>query len=354
MVVRGGQNGLAYFLQSGAARILARGSHKEILVEAPIIDMRDVYLSFSDSVGVRDLTISVAPGTIFGLIGPSGSGKTTCVRLMTGIYRPDSGDIRVLGHEPYRFGSRQRERIGYLPQQFVLYQNLTVWENLNFAASLYGMGYLSRRKHLLAALDFVELSNARSRLGGQLSGGMQRRLSLACALVHQPSLIFADEPTAGIDPVLRDKFWRSFRDLRDAGRTLVITTQYVGEAAYCDLVGVMADGQLIHVDTPAGLRRTALGGEVIRLLVDDAQRYAARDRVQSLPFVRDVRRSREAPGEIYIYVDHASEALPAIFAALREEPEIAIRSAEEYQPPFDDLFVALMQGAGRRQTENAL
>jgi ABC-2 type transport system ATP-binding protein len=323
-------------------------------VDAPIIDLHDVCISFKGSVGVRDLTISVTPGTIFGLIGPSGSGKTTCVRLMTGIYRPDSGDIRVLGREPYRFSARQRERIGYLPQQFVLYQNLTVWENLNFAASLYGMGYLSRRKRLRDVLDFVELGDVRQRLGGQLSGGMQRRLSLACALIHQPDLIFADEPTAGIDPLLRDKFWHSFRDLRDAGRTLVITTQYVGEAAYCDFVGVMADGQLIHLDTPAGLRRTALGGEVIRLLVDEAQRYAARDRIQSLPCVRDVRRSRETPGELYAYVDHAAEALPEIFAALRAEPEIALRSAEEYQPPFDDLFVALMQGAGRHYTESVL
>jgi ABC-2 type transport system ATP-binding protein len=309
--------------------------------------MRDVTLSFGEAVGVRDLNFQVAPGTIFGLIGPSGSGKTTTVRLMTGIYRPDSGDLRVLGRAPYRFSPRQRERIGYLPQQFVLYPNLTVWENLNFAASLYGMGYFSRRGRLREVLDFVELTDAGGRLGRQLSGGMQRRLSLACALVHEPSLIFADEPTAGIDPVLRGKFWHFFRELRDTGRTLVITTQYVGEAAYCDLVGVMAEGRLIHIDTPAGLRRTALGGEVIRLLVDEPLRYAARDRLQAQPFVTDVRRSRETPGELYAYVESAAEALPAIFAAMREEPEITVRSAEEYHPPFDDLFIALMERAGK-------
>lgn len=308
----------------------------------PIIDLHNVGLSFGESAGVADLSFYVEPGTIFGLIGPSGCGKTTTIRLMTGIYRPDSGDLQVLGRSPYRFGAGQRERIGYLPQQFVLYPNLTAWENLNFAASLYGMGWFSRRRRLEQALAFVELGDARHRLGRQLSGGMQRRLSLACALIHEPDLIFADEPTAGIDPLLRDKFWRSFRDLRDAGRTLLITTQYVGEAAYCDMVGVMDEGRLIHIDTPAGLRRTALGGEVIRLIVDAERRYDARDRLQTMPVVHDVRRSHEAPDAIYAYVERAAEALPAIFAAMREEPEITVHSAEEYQPPFDDVFVALL------------
>jgi ABC-2 type transport system ATP-binding protein len=310
-----------------------------------LIDMRAVNLSFGAQVGVANLNLQVAPGTILGLIGPSGSGKTSSVRLMTGVYQPDSGTISVFGRQPHRFSPRQRQRIGYLPQNFVLYPNLTVWENLGFTASLYGLGYFGRRRRMEEVLDFVELGDVAGRLGGKLSGGMQRRLSLACALVHQPDLIFADEPTAGIDPVLRGKFWRSFRELRDAGRTLVVTTQYVGEAAYCDLVGVMNAGRLIHLDTPEGLRRTALGGEMIRLVVEPAAVLLARDRLQGLPMVSDVRRSREAPGEIFIYVDSASVALPAVFAALAAQPTIAVQSAEEHQPSFDDLFVDLMERA---------
>src|SRR5512132_3088313 len=151
-----------------------------------IIQVDQVEKAFGEDAGVFDLTFEVPAGTIFGLIGPSGCGKTTTVRLMTGVYKPDSGSLTVLGRVPSKFSARTRERIGYLPQQFVLYPNLTVWENLNFVASLYGMGYFSRRKRLRYALDLVELSDARGRLGSELSGGMQRRLELACALVHDP------------------------------------------------------------------------------------------------------------------------------------------------------------------------
>ena len=301
--------------------------------------------AFAEDVGVFNLTFEVPTGTIFGMIGPSGSGKTTTVRLMTGLYRPDSGTMHVLGREPAKFSARTRERIGYMPQQFVLYPNLTVWENLNFVASLYGLGYFSRRKRLEYALDFVELSDVRGRLGSQLSGGMQRRLELACALVHDPLLLFADEPTAGIDPVLRGKFWEHFRELRDQGRTLFVTTQYVGEAAYCDMVGVMRQGQLLHVDTPEGLRRKALGGEVIKLVVNAPQALDAVQALQRHPAISDVRRSRSQPGLLYVYTENAGSTLPIIFELLKEHPDITIEQAQEYQPPFDDIFIRLMEQA---------
>jgi ABC-2 type transport system ATP-binding protein len=316
----------------------------------PIIDVRGAHLTFGGDEGVHDLTLSVTPGTIFGLIGPSGSGKTTTVRLLTGVYRPSRGDLRVLGRVPRTFSPRAREQIGYMPQLFTLYPNLTVLENLNFVASLYGLGYFRRRRRLEHLLELVELKDARHRLGRQLSGGMQRRLSLACALVHNPALIFADEPTAGIDPVLRGKLWDHFRELRDQGRTLFITTQYVGEAAYCDYVAVMREGRILRVDTPEGLRKHALGGEIIRLAVDPAHELEAAQILIRQPFVNDVHRDRGHDGLLFLYVDEASEALPQIFAVLGERPEIAVQTAEEYLPPFDDVFVALMEQAEQAET----
>jgi ABC-2 type transport system ATP-binding protein len=310
-----------------------------------IILVDRVTKAFGEDAGVFDLSFEVPAGTIFGLIGPSGCGKTTTVRLMTGLYKPDRGNLLVLGRNPNRFGLRTRERIGYMPQHFVLYPNLTVWENLNFVASLYGMGYFSRRKWLEQALDFVELSDARRRLGSQLSGGMQRRLELACTLVHDPLLVFADEPTAGIDPVLRGKFWDHFRNLRDQGRTLFITTQYVGEAAYCDLVGVMRAGRLIHIDTPDNLRRAAFGGEIIQLVVDPGQAYDMAKLLQQQPFVKDVRRSPEQPGLLYLYVDDASDTLPQVFNVMQEHPDVNVQQADKYMPPFDDVFIRLMEQA---------
>ncbi|MFO7167305.1 MAG: ABC transporter ATP-binding protein [Chloroflexota bacterium] len=315
-----------------------------------VIDVRHADVVFTGDAGVHDLTMSVEPGTIFGLIGPSGSGKTTSVRLMTGIYPPSRGEVTVLGRTPRKFSPRTREKIGYMPQLFTLYPNLTVMENLNFVASLYGLGYFRRRKRLEELLDLVELGSARKTLGRQLSGGMQRRLSLACALVHNPQLIFADEPTAGIDPVLRGKLWEHFRELRDQGRTLLVTTQYVGEAAYCDMVGVMRDGRLIHVDTPEGLRKHALGGEIIRLVVDPAHVVAAGQLLYRQPFVNDVNRDRAHPGLLFVYVDEASEALPAMFSVLNDNPEITVQTAEEYLPPFDDVFIALMEQADAGDT----
>jgi ABC-2 type transport system ATP-binding protein len=247
---------------------------------------------------------------------------------------------------PSKFSPRARERLGYMPQHFVLYPNLTVWENMNFVASLYGLGYLKRQKPLRQALEFVELTDARNRLGSQLSGGMQRRLELACTLVHNPLLIFADEPTAGIDPVLRGKFWEHFRHLRDTGRTLFVTTQYVSEAIYCDMVAVMREGRIIHIDTPENLRKKALGGDMIKLVVDAPHALDAAQLFQKHPAITDVRRSRSQPGLLYLYANDASATLPLIFQLLGEHPDIAVQQADKYVPPFDDIFVKLMEQAG--------
>src|SRR5215216_2364237 len=261
---------------------------RQATLPSTMIRAEQIEKKFAEDVGVFELNFEVPTGTIFGMIGPSGCGKTTTVRLMTGLYKPDRGNLTVINRVPSKFSPHDRERLGYMPQHFVLYPNLTVWENLNFVASLYGMSYFKRRKRLEQALEFVELSDARNRLGSQLSGGMQRRLELACTLVHNPLLIFADEPTAGIDPVLRGKFWDHFRHLRDTGRTLFVTTQYVGEAVYCDMVAVMHAGRLIHIDTPDNLRRAAFGGEIIQLVVEPGQAYDVAKLLQQQPFVKDV------------------------------------------------------------------
>ena len=158
--------------------------------------------------------------------------------------------------------SKQRSGIGYLPQSPALFGDLSVWENLNFHASMYGLA-LRRRKRLRQLLEWVELSDDGNKRVRDTSGGMQRRLALAATFVHDPSYLFLDEPTAGIDPILREKFWNQFRTLAGDGRTLLVTTQYVGEASFCDYVGLLSDGELLMFDTPQNLRRAAFDGEVI-------------------------------------------------------------------------------------------
>jgi len=305
-----------------------------------IIQTRELEKRFQDEVAVKDVTFNVPRGRIFGFIGPSGSGKTTTIRMLTGFYKPTNGEVFVLNQVPTKFKPAMREKIGYMPQLFVLYPNLSVWENLNFIASLYGMPLFGRKKRMREALDVVELSGDTRKLASQISGGMQRRLSLAATLMHDPELIFLDEPTAGVDPVLRRKFWDYFNHLRDEGHTLFVTTQYVSEAAYCDLVGVISDGQLMTVDTPKGLRYKAFGGDVVDLHTAEPLDFNLKYRLQRLPFVRgEVERTGERG--VRMVVDEASTDTPKIIEWTNER-NIAVESVEEYLPGFDDVFVELI------------
>jgi ABC-2 type transport system ATP-binding protein len=312
----------------------------------PIIWTQNLTKQFSGTTVVEDINLDIPHGLIFGFVGPSGSGKTTTIRMLTGIYAPTEGEIRVMGKSPTRFSRHDRENIGYMPQHFALYPDLNVGENMGFAASIYGVsGGRSKRIHQL--LDFVELDEDRRKLARRLSGGMQRRLSLAATLIHDPDLLFLDEPTAGIDPVLRRKFWDYFEELRDHGKTLFITTQYVGEAAHCDLVGVMGEGKLLVVDSPVGLRKQAFGGDVVILKTKERIHYEHATAINKLTCVlRNIERPSET--EARIVVDDASTAIPDIMECCTQI-DLPVDSIQEYLPPFDDIFVSLI----RRYSQDA-
>jgi ABC-2 type transport system ATP-binding protein len=292
--------------------------------------------------------MKIPRGSIFGFIGPSGCGKTTTVRLLLGIYQATAGVAEVLGVSPDDFRSDDRQRIGYMPQIFVMYSDLTIRENLNFAASLYGVP-LRRRERFARLLDLVELTGHDHKLARHISGGMRQRLSLAAALVHDPEVIFLDEPTAGIDPVLRNKFWEHFRDLQKQGRTLFITTQYVGEAAYCDYVGVMSAGQLLYVDTPHGLRHRALGGDVINVKTTRILNYQELNELRNQSFVRDGKVTINRDLSLQVVVEDAGAALPTTISWL-EAQGLEVESASEYNPPMDDVFVMLLNEARENQS----
>lgn len=307
------------------------------------IEMQDACMDFGGGAGVFDLNIKLQRGTILGMIGPSGCGKTTTIRLLNGVYTPTSGEALVFGKIPSQFDQTDKNRIGYIPQQFILYPTLTVEENLHFLGGIYGMTRAERNKKMKPLLDFVELDEARKRLGSKLSGGMQRRLMLASALLHEPELLFADEPTAGIDPILRARVWDNFRELRDQGKTMLVTTQYVGEAAYCDLVAVMRKGRLLTIDTPENLRRQAMGGEVILLQLKRKQVYRVLELLNKLPDVIKADRIPEKDNSISAVVENAGDQLPVLLSTLNSELDITPKKAELYIPPFDEVFVRLIQ-----------
>jgi ABC-2 type transport system ATP-binding protein len=303
-----------------------------------MIVMDGVTKRIGDHTLVENLSFDVKQGEIFGFIGPSGSGKTSTIRLLTGVYGPTEGKVTVMGISPDHPSRRVQDRIGYMPQLFVLYPNLTVRENLNFVAGLYGMNPFRKRKRVDEMLKFVELWDARRRLSVNVSGGMQRRIELAASLLHDPPLIFADEPTAGIDPVLRGKFWEEFRRLRDEGRTVFVTTQYVGESEYCDRVGVIRKGRIIALDTPVGLRRMALGGDVVDIQASDLTPQAVVE-LANLPIVREIRPISRT--EVRAYVQEAGPAIPVLLERLNAG-NCTVSRIEEYRPNFDEVFIELM------------
>ena len=304
------------------------------------VSARDVSKSFNGDTVISNVTFDVPVGTIIGFIGPSGSGKTTLVRLMTGIHAPTSGEISVHGRRPTKLSRAERGDIGYLPQLPVLFQDLTVWHNLSFHASLYGVR-LRRRRRLRELLEFVELGNDRSKRVSEISGGMRRRVALAAALIHDPRSLFLDEPTAGIDPILRQKFWERFRALRDDGRTLVVTTQYVGEAAHCDLVAVLSEGELVVIDTPEGLRQQAFGSEMVDIATVEPQPSTLLQEVAAVPGVLAVPERLDSLS-MRLAVDDAAEITPRL-SSWFEQRGVALGGCHEHVPDYDDVFVRIIE-----------
>ena len=260
--------------------------------------------------------------------------------MLTGLLAPSSGKATIDGVEAATLSSKQRSAIGYLPQSPALFGDLSVRENLNFHASMYGLP-LRRRKRLRELLDWVELTDDRNKRVRDTSGGMQRRLALAATFVHDPTYLFLDEPTAGIDPILREKFWERFRALGAEGRTLLVTTQYVGEASYCDLVGLLSDGELLMFDTPANLRRAAFDGEVIDVEVRQHVTAEQIARLRDAPIVIGDIEQVDAV-TLRIVVRDADEALNDIRQRI-DALGLEMVEATEHVVDYDEAFVRVVE-----------
>ncbi len=311
-------------------------------VGPPVIDARGLEKGFDDHVVLRDLTLYVQQGEIYGLIGPSGSGKSTAIHLMCGHLSPDNGAVEVLGQNPAHFSAKTKRRIGYMPQGLILNADLTVQQNVRFAAGLYGVWPWLRRRRVRRVLELTELWPVRKRATRSLSGGMQRRLALAAALVHEPYLLFADEPTANLDPILRAKLWEHFRGMSDQSRALLITTQYIDEAENCDRVGLMHEGALIAEGRPEELRRQAFGGDVVDIVVE----RQALDHARTVSSVEGVVGAEMPHDEsVRVTVENAQVAIPMLIEEL-EESGATVRSVSQYQPTFDEVFIRLIEQHG--------
>jgi ABC-2 type transport system ATP-binding protein len=231
-------------------------------VNSPVIETRGLGRSFDSVEAVSNLTITLPAGEFFGLVGPDGAGKSTVIRLLCGLLTPSTGEGRILGFDLRRDVESIKARIGYLSQSFTLYGDLTVNENIEFFAELHGVArYQARRDELLA---FTRLTPFRTRLAQALSGGMKKKLALACALIHTPDLLLLDEPSTGVDPVSRGEFWLILKELLSRGITIVMTTPYMDEAERCDRIGLINGGTLIRLGTPDTIK-SELSGRLFQI-----------------------------------------------------------------------------------------
>jgi ABC-2 type transport system ATP-binding protein len=220
----------------------------------PIIELNNLHRSYGTVKAVNDISFSVNPGEMFGLVGPDGAGKTTTIRIMCGLINPDKGEVRLLNEDIHKKRKYIQNKIGYLSQKFSLYGDLTVDENIEFFADIHNVkNYQARRDELL---DFTRLKPFRTRMAEKLSGGMKQKLALACSLIHKPQILFLDEPTTGVDPISRRDFWKILSSLLKEGITIFLSTPYLDEAERCNRVALMNNGKIITLDTPGKIKES--------------------------------------------------------------------------------------------------
>jgi len=299
------------------------------------IEARGLSKRFGEIAAVDDLNLRVERGEIFGLVGPDGAGKTTTIRLLAGAIEPSAGTALIAGFDVQREAAEAQKRIGYLSQQFSLYGDLTVTENMAFFADLHGVPRGERREREREALRFSRLEPFTRRLASDLSGGMRQKLALACALIHNPEVLLLDEPTTGVDPVSRREFWTLLERLRSQGVTLLLTTPYMDEAERCQRVGFLHGGRLLVTDTPANLRRL-MQGTLLSLRCKDRRR--AKEILESLPPVRSVQVFGD---RLHVWLSGTEADRPDVEGVLREaglEPS----EVGPLAPSLEDVFFSLV------------
>jgi ABC-2 type transport system ATP-binding protein len=300
------------------------------------VETDELSRSFGEVVAVDRLALQVRRPEIFGLVGPDGAGKTTTLRMLAGVLAPTSGQARVLGYDIVRQTEQVKAHIGYMPQRFSLYADLSVDENLAFFAEVYGVSRQERAQRTRELLEFAHLGEFRRRRAEFLSGGMKQKLALACTLIHRPQLLLLDEPTTGVDPVARREFWSILYRLLSRGQTILASTPYMDEAERCSRVGFLSAGRLLTVGTPQELK-AAYPHQLLELQARPADLAAALAR--EVAGVRDVQVFGEA---LHLVVESAQEALGPVRERL-EGGGLTVIHARAIVPTMEDVFMALLR-----------
>jgi ABC-2 type transport system ATP-binding protein len=296
----------------------------------PVIVVENLTRRFGDFVAVDHINFEVQAGEVVGYLGPNGSGKTTTIRMLLGLLKPSDGKATVLGYDVFKQSEEIRTRVGYMSQKFAIYDDLTTLENLTFYGGVYGINDKARIQH---TLELVGLKGHEHTLTGDMSTGWRQRLSLGIALVHEPKLLFLDEPTSGVDPTARRAFWDLIYELAEGGVTILVTTHYMDEAEYCERVAVMRDGKLLAMDTPTNLKKKIITGDVWEVyahpLETGLEILSAMDGVDRVGLAGDHLRTISSQVE--------KEAMQSLL--MREN--ISVEKIERGEPTLEDVFLSL-------------
>src|SRR6266571_4516288 len=300
----------------------------------PAIEMTKLCKDFGAFRAVDHLSLTVQQGEIFGLLGPNGSGKTTTINMISGLSVPTSGEVCVMGYDVRRQARQVRQILGLVPQETALYEELSAWTNMDFHADLFGIRRKEKKERITKLLELVQLQDRKDSRVGTFSGGMKRRLALARALLHDPQLIYLDEPTLGVDVQARRVIWDYILSLRDQGKTVLITTNYLEEAqALCERLAIIDHGKLVAEDTPEHLKQT-YGGSVIEL--ETTQPSKAIDKLRALPGVQEVTQDGT---HLKITTQGIHNIAPQVINVLSQEGEIKDIAIRE--PNLDEIFLRL-------------
>ena len=299
--------------------------------------------SFDAIVAVDGLTLAIPEGELFGLVGPDGAGKTTTLRLLTSVMEPTSGEAWVAGHHTVKEAEAIKEKIGYMSQRFGLYPDLTVMENIDFYADIYGVPHRERGERIERLLAFSKLAPFKKRLAAHLSGGMKQKLGLTCALIHTPQVLFLDEPTNGVDPVSRRDFWRILYQLLRERVTIFVSTAYLDEAERCHRVALLHRGKLLAIGTPGELKRL-MRGVILEIRTSEPRRAANR-----------LREELEADsvglfGDRIHVVTKDSQRTTSEAEKILQEAGLKVTSIRPIEPALEDVFVSVLSGGRGERT----
>lgn len=305
----------------------------------PQVRLHELTKRFGDFTAVDRVTLDVARGEIFGFLGPNGAGKSTTIRMLCGILPPSSGSGTVAGYDIATQSEQIKNQIGYMSQKFSLYEELTVEENIDFYSGIYRIPPQKKRERKEWVIEMAGLAEQRATRAQALSGGWKQRLALGCAVLHEPPIVFLDEPTSGVDPISRRSFWELIYRLSGEGVTIFVTTHYMEEAECCDRLGFIFGGELIALGTPAELK-AGFPGQIVEIGCE--RPFELLQRIESLPGVKS---SALFGAGLHLAVENAEQTIASIG---KELPGLDLRM-ERITPSLEDLFVSFMEAQGARR-----